>query len=130
MGAGALAADAAAQAAEAHTAAGQQRRAAASAARASALAGAAGGLHSPALERVGVRPLTARERQVATLAAEGLSNLSIARQLHLSIRTVETHLAHAYTKLGISTRNALTVALVTAARGWVPRSRKGPKSVR
>jgi DNA-binding CsgD family transcriptional regulator len=125
MGAGALAADAAAQAAEAHAAAGQRRRATASAARAGALARAAGGTHSPALRRVGVRPLTARERQVAALAAEGLSNLRIARKLQLSVRTVETHLAHAYSKLGISTRAALTVALVTAARGCAPHRRSG-----
>jgi DNA-binding CsgD family transcriptional regulator len=111
MGAPALAADAAAHAAEAHPGSGQRRRAAASAARAGALARAAGGLHSPALQRVGTRPLTARERQVASLAAQGLSNLEIAQALHLSVRTVETHLAHAYTKLGISTRAALTVAL-------------------
>ncbi|MEX5720909.1 helix-turn-helix transcriptional regulator [Geodermatophilus maliterrae] len=125
MGAGALAADAAAQAAEAHAAAGQRRRATASAARAGTLARAAGGVHSPALRRVGVRPLTARERQVAALAAEGLSNLCIARELQLSVRTVETHLAHAYTKLGISTRAALTAALMTAARGGVPYPRSG-----
>ncbi|WP_448640226.1 LuxR C-terminal-related transcriptional regulator [Geodermatophilus sp. URMC 63] len=128
MGAGALAADAAAQAAAAHAAAGRRRRAAASAARASALARAAGGVHSPALQEVGVRPLTARERQVAALAADGLSNLGIAQELQLSVRTVETHLANAYTKLGISTRAALTVALVTAARGWVPRPRDGQRA--
>ncbi|MBM7805084.1 DNA-binding CsgD family transcriptional regulator [Geodermatophilus bullaregiensis] len=125
MGADALAADAAAQAAEAHTASGQRRRAATSAARAGALARAAGGAHSPALQRVGVRPLTARERQVAALAAEGMTNLYIAQKLQLSVRTVETHLANAYTKLGISTRAALTVALVTAARGCVPQPRSG-----
>jgi DNA-binding CsgD family transcriptional regulator len=125
IGAGALAADAAAQAAEAHATAGQRRRATASAARAGALARAAGGVHSPALRRVGGRPLTARERQVATLAAEGLTNLRIARKLQLSVRTVETHLAHAYGKLGISTRAALAVALVTAARGCVPYHRSG-----
>jgi DNA-binding CsgD family transcriptional regulator len=129
MGAHALAADATAQAAEAHAASGQRRRAAASAARASALAGAAGGVNSPALQRVGVRPLTARERQVAGLAAEGLSNLRIAQKLQLSVRTVESHLAHAYTKLGISTRAALTVALVTAARREGPRPSRRPRSV-
>jgi DNA-binding NarL/FixJ family response regulator len=129
MGAGVLAADAAAQAAEAHAVAGRRRRAAASAARAGALARAAGGVHSPALQRVGLRPLTARERQVAALAAGGLSNLGIAQDLRLSVRTVETHLANAYTKLGISTRAALAVALVPTARGWVPRPRTGPRSV-
>jgi DNA-binding CsgD family transcriptional regulator len=111
MGAPALAADAAAQAAEAHAASGQRRRAAAAAARASTLAQSTGGVHTPALQRVGARPLTAREQEVAALAAEGMSNLGIAQKLQLSVRTVETHLAHVYPKLGISTRTALAVAL-------------------
>ncbi|RBY82468.1 hypothetical protein DQ238_04020 [Geodermatophilus sp. TF02-6] len=130
MGAGVLAADAAAQAAEAHTHAGHRRRAAASAARAGALARSAGGVHTAALARVGARPLTSREREVAALAAEGLSNLGIAQKLQLSVRTVETHLAHAYTKLGIGTRAALTDVLGTAAWSRVLRSGNGRRSGR
>jgi DNA-binding CsgD family transcriptional regulator len=51
--------------------------------------------------------LTGREREVATLAAQGVSNQEIARRLVLSVRTVETHLARVYDKLGINNRGAL-----------------------
>jgi DNA-binding CsgD family transcriptional regulator len=111
MSARVLAADAAAQAAEAHAAAGSRRRATMSAARATALARTAGGVRTPALDRLGSRSLTARERQVAAMAADGMSNQGIASRLRLSVRTVETHLANAYAKLGISTRAALSDAL-------------------
>jgi len=106
-----LAADAAAQASEAYARAGHRRRAAISAARAVGLSRASGGIHTPALKRLGSRSLTPRELQVAEMAAEGVSNRSIAHRLELSVRTVETHLASAYLKLGISTRAALPEAL-------------------
>ncbi|HEY3142648.1 MAG TPA: LuxR C-terminal-related transcriptional regulator [Acidimicrobiales bacterium] len=48
--------------------------------------------------------LTVREREVAQLAARGQSDAEIARQLGLSVRTVETHLHRAYTKLGLTGR--------------------------
>jgi DNA-binding NarL/FixJ family response regulator len=51
--------------------------------------------------------LTSRERDVATLAAHGVSNAEIAQRLGLSIRTVETHLQRVYTKLGIHGRAEL-----------------------
>jgi len=50
------------------------------------------------------QPLTKRERQVAELVAEGRSAREIARQLHIGRRTVETHVARAYAKLGITSR--------------------------
>jgi DNA-binding CsgD family transcriptional regulator len=53
-------------------------------------------------------PLTARELDVAELVAEGLTNREIGRQLYISIRTVTSHLDHIYTKLGLSSRGALT----------------------
>ena len=64
------------------------------------------------LSRIGGRPaapteLTEAERQVALLAAEGLTNSDIAARLHLSTRTVEAHLSHAYVKLGVRSRVAL-----------------------
>ncbi len=51
--------------------------------------------------------LSAREREVALLAALGYSSRSIAGRFHLSIRTVETHLAHVYAKLGLADRDEL-----------------------
>ncbi len=49
-------------------------------------------------------PLTSREREIAMLAGEGLTSGQIARRLNISVRTVDTHLARVYPKLGISTR--------------------------
>lgn len=51
--------------------------------------------------------LTDREREVAELAAEGLSNQEIATRLVLSMRTVETHMHRIMRKLDISSRQAL-----------------------
>jgi DNA-binding CsgD family transcriptional regulator len=48
--------------------------------------------------------LTSTERTVATLIAEGLSNPAIASRLVISRHTVESHLKHAYAKLGLSSR--------------------------
>ena len=59
--------------------------------------------------------LTAREREVATLVASGLTSKEAAEHLHLSERTVETHLAHVYGKLGITTRHELAGALARGA---------------
>lgn len=53
-------------------------------------------------------PLTRREREVAELVAQGLSNREIAERLFLSIRTVDSHLEHIYKKLGLSSRVKLT----------------------
>ena len=51
--------------------------------------------------------LTARERQVAELVAEGLANRAVASRLHLSERIVENHVLHACTKLGLANRTQL-----------------------
>jgi DNA-binding CsgD family transcriptional regulator len=55
--------------------------------------------------------LTPSEHRVAQLAAQGRSNPEIAQALFLTRRTVETHLTHAYQKLGISSRDALSTVI-------------------
>ncbi|MFD0580133.1 AAA family ATPase [Dactylosporangium darangshiense] len=57
--------------------------------------------------------LTAQERQIATLAATGLTNKQIGQQLFLSHRTVGAHLHRIFPKLGITSRAALRDALET-----------------
>jgi len=59
--------------------------------------------------------LTAREQQTARLVAHGLSNAEIAVRLSLSVRTVESHVYRATTKLGVHDRAALAALL--AGRG-------------
>jgi DNA-binding NarL/FixJ family response regulator len=62
----------------------------------------------------GVGALTASERRVADLAADGLSNRDIAQSLYVTAKTVEVHLSSAYRKLGVGSRRGLPSAL---ARG-------------
>jgi DNA-binding CsgD family transcriptional regulator len=59
----------------------------------------------------GPQSLTVSERRVAELAAEGSTNREIAQALFVSLRTVETHLTHAFQKLGIDSRTKLAEAL-------------------
>ena len=64
-----------------------------------------------------VDPLTAREREVLQLAAEGLANKQIALALEISEHTVKFHLSSLYAKLGVTSR---TEAIRSGARrGWV-----------
>ena len=100
-----FAAEAAAEAALAHAADGDRRAARASGQRSAGYRAACEGAVSPWLTgALSAVPLTPRERQIAALASGGHSDLAIAGQLHISIRTVQTHLAHIYAKLGISRR--------------------------
>ena len=55
----------------------------------------------------GVDALTERERQVAMLAAQGLSNRQIADQLVVTVKTVEWHLGHSFRKLDVDSRARL-----------------------
>ncbi|MGW4243014.1 response regulator transcription factor [Nocardia sp. NPDC004722] len=52
----------------------------------------------------GATTLSKREREVAALAARGLSNKDIAAQLHVSHRTIEDHLSRILRKLGLTGR--------------------------
>jgi DNA-binding CsgD family transcriptional regulator len=74
------------------------------------------------LQRLAARPaaqdradplaaLTIREREVARLAATGLTSRDIAARLSLSPRTVDTHLSRVYRKLGLGSRAALASQL-------------------
>jgi DNA-binding NarL/FixJ family response regulator len=67
---------------------------------------AAGG-RPRATELKGVEALTASERRVATLAAQGETNREIAQSLYVTPKTVEVHLSNAYRKLGIRSRREL-----------------------
>ncbi|WP_420876589.1 response regulator transcription factor, partial [Streptomyces griseoruber] len=75
--------------------------------RAVALARRCPGARTPALSGPALGELTARQRQIVTLAAAGLSNRQIAERLTLSVRTVGNHLYGAYTRLGAGDRAAL-----------------------
>jgi DNA-binding CsgD family transcriptional regulator len=58
--------------------------------------------------------MTASERRVAELAAEGKTNREIAEELFVTPKTVENHLTRVYAKLGVSSRKALSGALSSA----------------
>ena len=58
--------------------------------------------------RTGLEALSPRELRVVQLAAEGRTNREIAYQLYVTLKTIEGHLARAYTKLGIERRPQLS----------------------
>ncbi len=55
--------------------------------------------------------LTPQERRVARLAANGHTNVVIARELHITVSTVEQHLTRVYRKTGATRRVDLGAAL-------------------
>jgi DNA-binding CsgD family transcriptional regulator len=63
----------------------------------------------------GAAALSGREREVAELAAEGLTNKQIAARLYLSDKTVESHLSHAFDKLGVNSRAAVGAKLTSVS---------------
>ena len=58
----------------------------------------------PGSEPKSLRHLTAREREIFGLLANGLSNRQMARTLYISPRTVEVHVSNLLAKLGVHTR--------------------------
>jgi DNA-binding NarL/FixJ family response regulator len=60
--------------------------------------------------------LTAREMEVLCLVSQGLSNQQVAHELGLSVRTIEAHLTHIYSKLGVGSRTE--AALLAQREGW------------
>jgi len=70
--------------------------------------GPRGSRHRPAS---GWESLTATERAVSLLVAEGLTNGAVARRLYISPHTVNTHLRHVFAKLGVPNRVALAAAV-------------------
>jgi DNA-binding NarL/FixJ family response regulator len=60
----------------------------------------AAGMRPGQVAVTGPEALTANQRRVAELAAQGMTNSDIAHTLVITVRTVEMHLSNAYTKLG------------------------------
>lgn len=77
----------------------------------------------PALKRVA--RLTPREQETFELLAEGLSNTSMARRLHVTERTVRAHVAAVMEKLELDSR--LAACLASYAFTTEHRARTGPE---
>jgi DNA-binding CsgD family transcriptional regulator len=88
------------------------------AAWAAALVAKSEGATTPALANKvnGPSRLTNRELTVARLASEGHSSKAIARQLAVSVRTIDSHLTRAYQKLGVVGREELSAIFSPAGR--------------
>ncbi len=65
------------------------------------------------------KPLSAREREVLRLLAQGRSNHEIARQLVVAVSTIKTHLHHLFAKLQASDR--LQAVTRACQLGWLDR---------
>jgi DNA-binding NarL/FixJ family response regulator len=103
-----LAAESAAEAARRHRAAGRPGRAASAGLRARRWGELTEGARTPLLDApAGPIGLTDREHEVAAMAATGLSDRDIASRLHVSVRTVQSHLYRTYQKLAIADRTEL-----------------------
>jgi ATP/maltotriose-dependent transcriptional regulator MalT len=70
------------------------------------------GVRVPGASRgTGPNGLSQRELEVIKLVGEGYTNQQIAASLYLSIKTVETHMSHIFTKLGVTTRTGILKAI-------------------
>ncbi|TBO58185.1 LuxR family transcriptional regulator [Streptomyces kasugaensis] len=74
----------------------------------------ASGARGTRRDTTGSAALTRAERRIVELAAQGQTNAQIGEVLHLARRTVETHLTHAYRKLGVTRRTQLASRLTGA----------------
>lgn len=84
------------------------------AAHAERLAAACVGATSPAIVAARLTaPFTQREREIALLVAQGLSNREIASAVSLSVRTVEGHVYRASCKAGVARRAELAAMIRT-----------------
>lgn len=111
-GANLYAAEALASAARLAQSAGESRAATGLQARSDTLAALTQGGMTPLLRFTATLvPLTAREREIAALAAQGTASKDIADRLFLSVRTVDNHLQSIYGKLGIRGRRELAAAI-------------------
>ncbi|MFD0961577.1 response regulator [Paenibacillus chungangensis] len=70
--------------------------------------------------QTGNEDLTEREKEVLLLIADGLSNKEIAEQLHISIKTVKTHVSNLLMKCEMEDRTQL--AVLAHRKGWANRS--------
>jgi len=59
-------------------------------------------------EAAGIQRLTPREREVTTYVARGYSYRETANALSMSVKTLENHMHHIFTKLGLASRHELT----------------------
>jgi DNA-binding CsgD family transcriptional regulator len=105
------AADAAAQAALAYRQAGKRGSALIAESTAGQLA-ARSGADTPALRAAATPlPITVRQREIASLAAQGFTNTEIAERLAMSRRSVEGHLFRACQRVGVNSRDQLIALL-------------------
>lgn len=86
---------------------------------------------TPVLERVLTPlPLTEREREIAVMVAEGLTNKAIAERLCVSVRTVEGHIYRSCIKLDVADRAMLAHAVSAAKSGSALRATTTPSGGR
>jgi len=71
--------------------------------------------HTALLAGMAPLPISVREREVATLAATGLTNTQISQRLHVSVRTVEGHIYRACSRLGLTDRTALAAVITESS---------------
>jgi DNA-binding NarL/FixJ family response regulator len=106
------AADSAAHAALAYRSQGKRGSAFTYAARAQALAQQCGGAVTHALRQAAEPlPFSAREREIITMLAQGMSNREVADRLYLSVRTIEGHIYRAMARAGVASRDELAALM-------------------